>query len=224
MNKELQQYRLIIFDMDGTLYFQRPLQIHMGLMMLSSCFRSKGIKEMRVVLKYRHIREHWQNSSTDDTNLESAQYHALAEACNLPEEKVTSIIRKWMFEKPLQVLPRYKDHHLCSLLTALLNQGIKLAIYSDYPVKDKLTALALPEIPCFYSGQKEIASMKPNPKGILTIMSHYDVQNKADVLMVGDRLSKDGQAALNAGIDYLILKKHKFQRKHQYNTLSCYIK
>lgn len=219
MNKKLQQYRLIIFDMDGTLYFQRPLQLHMGLMMLASCFHKKGIQEIKVVLKYRKMREHWHNTSSDETNLDAAQYRTLADACNLPVETVTSIIQKWMFQKPLKFLPRYKDHYLCSTIISLLKQGIQLAIYSDYPSVDKQAALMLTGIPSFYSGQKEIASMKPNPKGILTIMSYYNIQNKEDVLMVGDRLSKDGQAALNAGVDYLILKKYKFQRKKQYRSV-----
>ena len=55
MKRALTDYQLILFDMDGTLYFQRPLQFHMGMKMAASCLSRQGLKEMIIILKFRRF-------------------------------------------------------------------------------------------------------------------------------------------------------------------------
>lgn len=221
MKKQLTEYQLILFDMDGTLYFQRPLQFYMGIKMLISCLSRQGLKEMIIILKFRKLREHWSKTmySNNNANIDHAQYSELANFCKVSTNEIERIVQKWIYEKPLDVLYRYRDNKLLVLIESLIIQKKQLAIYSDYPATDKRNALQLPPIPCFYSGQPEIGCMKPDPRGIMTIMSHYNIQNPSDVLMIGDRENKDGKAASAAGTDYLILKRYKFQRNKQYKEL-----
>ena len=229
MQKKWTDYQLILFDMDGTLYFQRPLQIHMGLKMLFSCITPGGFREMMTVLKFRKLREHWESSSlnnkadlTDvtlsDEALDKAQYQALAGQMSISAEEIEKAVQKWIYQMPLALLMRYRDHKLAEILKKYHLQT-QVAIYSDYPATDKRDFLNLADVPCFYGGQKEICAMKPDPKGLRTIMEAYHIDNPSDVLMIGDRFSKDGQAAINAGCDYFILKKYKFQRGKQYRAL-----
>lgn len=219
MNRNINEYKLILFDMDGTLYFQRPLQIHMALKMLLSCLKPGGMREINIVLKFRKLREHWNAAASADTDIDQEQYAHLATHLNIDIAEVEQAVQKWIYEKPLSIICKYRDNTLFEIIKKYHLQNKQVVIYSDYPATDKRDALALPSIPCFYGGQKEIGCMKPNPDGIIYIMSSYQISNSADVLMVGDRMSKDGQAAILAGADYLILNKFKFQRKKQYALL-----
>ena len=221
MNRKLEDYQLILFDMDGTLYFQRPLQLHMGIKMILSCFHRQGLKEMTIIFKFRKLREQWQSSALSDNNMDidHAQYQKLADSCKVSANEIERIVQKWIYQKPLEILRKYRDDRLFAICGLLSGQGKQLAIYSDYPAENKRDALEFPPIPCFYGGQPEINCMKPDPKGLLNIMSYYDIQNPSDVLMIGDRQSKDGRAASAAGTDCLILKRYKFQRKGQYKEL-----
>ena len=58
--KSLYDYQVVIFDLDGTLYFQRPFRLRMirflahRLLTQPSC-----IKDFMIIKKYRSVREHW---------------------------------------------------------------------------------------------------------------------------------------------------------------------
>ncbi len=216
MKKKMSEYRLVLFDMDGTLYYQRPLQLTMGLVMVKNALCQKqGLSELITVLKYRKMREHWSDTEEVDTKL----YEALAKERKMSVEKAEDIIQRWIYDMPLQYLYRFRDDTLTEIAQSLQEKEIMIAVYSDYPTGEKQKVLELSAIPGFYGGQPEIGALKPDAKGICYIMKQYGIEDKEAVLMVGDRMSKDGQAAENAGVDYLILKKYKWMRKKQYKNL-----
>ncbi len=216
MRKKISEYELILLDMDGTLYYQRPLQLCMGLWMIKNALFAKGgMKELKTVLAFRKLREHWEGSDNVDTK----QYEMLAKEQNMSAEKVQAAVQKWIYELPLRYLARFADKTLITYAKEWMAAGKKVAVYSDYPSEDKQSVLGIAEIAGFYGGQKEIGALKPAPDGILYIMEAYGVQDKSKVLMIGDRMCKDGEAAIGADVDYLILKKHKFLRKRQYENL-----
>lgn len=223
MNKHINEYELIIFDMDGTLYFQRPLQIHMAFKMICSCLKPRGLSELITVLKFRKLREQWNelqiSPDNSDTEIDKEQYEYLSAKTGKSPAIIEASVQKWIYEKPLSIICKYRDHHLFEIIKKYHLQKKQVVIYSDYPAVDKRDALKFPAIPCFYGGQEEIGCMKPDPKGLTYIMSVYGITDPSKALMVGDRQSKDGQAAISAGTDYLILKKHKFQRRTQYPLL-----
>ena len=227
--KNVREYNLVIFDMDGTLYYHRPVQLQMAMKLLwSACTQKHGFRELSIILNYRKLRENWPTNATEirdkagsqgetsSTGLESEQYTVLAEQIGVPVEEIQKTIQKWMFMVPLEGIDRYRDKKLISLLHDLVQAGKKVVIYSDYYPKDKMSKLELSEIPSFYGGQEELDCMKPNPKGVYFIMEQMGVTDKNDVLVIGDRMSKDGQLAINAGVDYLIVKKGRVSRSLQY--------
>lgn len=216
MEKKLCQYQLVLIDMDGTLYYQRPLQITMGFVMLKNAiFKKGGFSELITVLKFRKMREHWSDTDEIDAKL----YEMLARERNIDVVQAQEIIQKWIYDLPLNYLRRFRDDKLVLMLRTLQEKEVRTAVYSDYPSKEKQRVLEISGIPGFYGGQEEIGSLKPDPKGILYIMQKYGIEDKNEVLMIGDRMSKDGQAAISAGVDYLILKKHKWMRNRQYKNL-----
>lgn len=204
MKINVEPYELVLFDMDGTLYHQRPLQLHMGIKMLLHCFAPGGLKEVKTVLQFRKLRENW-NTESETVRLDELQYKTLSVKTGLSVTYIRETVEKWIYHKPLVLLYRYRNKKVIALLQECIACGKKTAIYSDYPARDKRDALRLPQVPCYYGGEPKIAAMKPNPKGILTIMDALQVSDPSRVLMIGDRMSRDGQAAIGAGVDYRIV-------------------
>lgn len=214
--KRFDEYQLVLFDMDGTLYFQRALQFKMARLLLAhALFERNGWRDLCVILQFRRIRE----KSVRADGIEETLYEDLAKRWRISREQVREIVQKWIYQEPLRYLAGYKDACLLELIKILDKRGVRTAVYSDYPPQEKQKVLGIGEFPGFYGGQKEIEGFKPDPRGILYIMARFGVNNKSRVLMIGDRMSRDGKAAVNAGVDYLIVKKYKLLRTHQYQIL-----
>lgn len=210
--KQIEKYELFLFDLDGTLYFQRGMQLTMGLLLISRIFLGpKGLRQLKVVLSFRKMRENIEDSENADTNI----YNALSKKYGMNVSDIKEIIFEWIYDKPLKYIARFSDKRLIGIIKSLVALNKKVAIYSDYETVEKQKALGISDIEGFYGMQEEIKVLKPNPKGIFFIMDKFKIEDKSKVLLVGDRMSKDGQAAINAGVDYMILKKYRFNRSYK---------
>ncbi len=202
MIKHIDEYRLIIADMDGTLYYQTPLRIHMACKLLLHIMQHgiRGIREVLLVSEFRKIRENKALSVSDACK-------KLSDDRNLDYEYVQNIIKTWIMDLPLSALPKYRDNILCNKLLKLSrnNTGIIITVFSDYPASDKCSVLGLDTITAYHGDQSEIGELKPSPKGIEYIMEQYNISDPSLVLMIGDRESRDGKSAEAAGCDKLIL-------------------
>ena len=209
--EKLACYDLIIFDMDGTLYFHRGMQVRMALRLIRHCLSDKrGFKDLSLILKYRKLREEWDSSQAiDDDEL----YHKLEERTGTASDTVGEVIQEWMFDNPMDVVRQCRDKALLGVIDRLISDGKRVCIYSDYPTEDKCDAVGLPEnVPQYYCGQDEIKTMKPNPSALFYIRNKYPDIAKDKVIMVGDRADRDKVAADNVGIASLILGRFKFFR------------
>lgn len=216
--KPLSEYRLILWDLDGTLYFQKEFRKKMALVLLQElCLKPNRWKELLVILKYRKIREDWDPKDTG-AHLEERQYLETGKKMSMEPERVKEIIHCWMHKKPLEHLYPYRDERAVLLIEELKKKGCIVTVYSDYPTKEKLEALQILVEESFSSADEEISSMKPNPKGLNYIIEHYGVK-KEEVLMIGDRMEKDGEAAIAAGVDYWILSRDRKKRQEQYQNV-----
>ena len=81
--------------------------------------------------------------------------------------------------------------------------GAAVAVWSDYPVADKLASLGLSADDHAWAGCPGVNALKPDPAGLLLLMDRSDALPR-DTLMVGDRLSRDGAAARAASVDFLL--------------------
>lgn len=212
--RDLQDYELYIIDMDGTLYFQRKMQLLMGLRLLGCALTGKrGAGELKTVLTYRKLREQCKGAKTPDRQL----VEQIAQKKKTEPQEEKQIIEKWLYLLPLQVIGRCCDHKLTKMVISWKRAGKKVVIYSDYPAEDKSRVLGLSDIPCYDGTAPSIDVLKPNPKGIEVILREMGVTDKSRAVMIGDRQSRDGEAAARAGIDCLILKKYALLRKKQYH-------
>lgn len=193
------KYDLIVFDVDGTLYYQRKLRIIMAGRLISYyIFHPLKLKELLIIKDFRSLRDKAENTD----NL----YKLTAEKNKVDESRVRDVIKKWIYDNPLDAVAKSADRELIAIIKKLMSEGKKIAIWSDYAATDKLKALSL-ECEHVYTAEDErVGELKPSPKGLKLIMEDLSTE-AAKTLMVGDRMVKDGEAAIRAGVDYIILPK-----------------
>lgn len=199
------KYQLVIFDVDGTLYHQPKLRLIMLIHLIAHyLFKPHKITELNVLKVFRKEREI--NAHKGHGNIAEEQYKWAANKLNYNETKVKDIVEFWMHKKPLRYLRSCVFENVRTLINEL-NKIAQTAVYSDYLAHHKIKAMELNINHCFSSEQKEINTLKPNSKGILHILNHFNV-DKSQALLIGDRDELDGACARNAGIDYIIVN-HK---------------
>lgn len=208
---DFNKYDLYVFDVDGTLYYQNKLRLIMGKRLLMYyLLHPLKFKDLIIIKNFRSLRE-----NAKDTN---GLFDITAKKCNVSVSRVEDVIKKWIYENPIDALIASKDSTLLAIIDKLKANGKTVAIWSDYEADDKLKALQLSTDYVYTAEQERVGELKPSPKGLNLIMSDLNVP-KDKTIMIGDRMVKDGEAAIKAGCDYLILSKSKKKREEQLKTL-----
>ncbi len=224
LNKKLDEYKAVVLDLDGTLYYQKPFRMRMvRFLAWHLVTHPRAIKDMFIILDYRKVREDWEryeNTQCFDEamDLETRQYRFVAERKKTTTEHVQEVIRFYMLEAPLKLLYEYRDSELIHMIEELRKKQIRIVIYSDYPVENKRKALQVEADLCFTSTDEEINCMKPDPRGLQLILQQLQMKPE-EVIMVGDRYEKDGLAAIANNMDYIILDSNKKKRQIQEKEL-----
>lgn len=197
--------KVVIFDVDGTLYAQSELRKKMlRSLLFYYALRPWKFQELIILQSFRRERE--RRAGFSEGNLEKAQYDWCADKGNFSSAEVRKVVAKWIFNAPNQFLssclyPGAKDY-----FDTLRKSGIKIGIYSDYKAEAKLKALGLEADIVVSSTDKEVDMLKPNPKGLLSIAQKLRVSVE-ECVFIGDRQEMDGLCAERANMPYLILEK-----------------
>ena len=209
MRKDFNDYSVYVFDLDGTLYDQPRLRMIMAARLAAYYLcRPHKIAELFILQHFRKVKEGWTVSSSEEDIIEQ-----VAKDKNTSAERVRAIVRKWIYDNPLSALIKTKDDELISRIKNLRENGRTVVILSDYPTHDKLEALGVSVDREYSPEDKRIKKLKPSPDGLKVIMSDLGVKCE-DVLMIGDREEKDGEAAKAAGVDHIILARKVSKRDH----------
>lgn len=206
-----EKYDVYVFDVDGTLYFQRKVRMIMVKRLLSYyAFHPLKIKDLFIIKEFRALREKAQ--SADTLYIDTARKYGVS------KERVEEVINKWIYKNPIDAVSCSKDEKLLCAIKKLKNSGKKIVIWSDYFADDKLEALGV-EADAVYTADDSDRhiELKPSDAALKLIMNDFSVSND-QVLMIGDRLEKDGYAAKSAGVDYIILKKTAKEREGVYEN------
>jgi len=195
------QLKLIVFDVDGTLYNQKKLRLLMLKELIKHALFTFDFSVFPIIRHYRLYRE----ALGDDEviGFEPILVKKTSEKTGYPEAKVLSVINEWIETRPLKHLHSVMYEGVDVLFETLRKRGKTVAVLSDYQADRKLAALGL-EVDFVVSAQDHaVQILKPHPKGLKFLMAESGCQPD-ETILIGDRDERDGAAAIRAGTQYLI--------------------
>ena len=164
--------------------------------------RPHKYKELIIIKTFRKEREKLAESGRE--GISKLQYEVCAAKLGVSDEKVNRLIEKWILRKPLKYMADARYRNIQELFAVLRENQIKVAVYSDYPAKQKLEKLGLTADLVVSADHPEIDRLKPHPAGLQFIMKHFGLA-AAQCLMIGDRDDRDGKAARQAQMPFQLV-------------------
>ena len=207
----MKTYKAWILDFDGTLSYQIPVRIFMALWLAGYYFfRPWRLKEIFILRDWRRLRE--ERFCADKKNFRELQLKEISRRYKISVKSVEKILNSWLIERPQKILRFCVRRKLLDAAKFYQSHGVKMIVYSDNPVKEKLSAIDF--FPDASFSADEIFCMKPDVHGLKKILAEFKL-NPADVLYIGDRDDRDGICARRAGVNYLDVKNfEKFISNH----------
>lgn len=196
----------VLFDLDGTLYDQRPLRRRMALELAASVLTSplSASQRIRALQAFRHAQETLRHA-TQGVRAES-QLVLAAERSGVPVATLQRWVEEWMFTRPLKHLPGCLADGTVELLDWLTARAIPVGVFSDYAVGAKLRALGLDRYVSLTlcATDEGIEAFKPHPRGFQEACRRWSLA-PSEVLFVGDRIEVDAVGATAAGMPSVII-------------------
>lgn len=191
--------RLVAFDVDGTLYAQRPLRLRMAARLIWHSLSRADSRTFAVLRAYRAHRERLGEAETE--RFEEVLVAEVARRRRVPEPEVRRIVSEWIDQRPLALLGRCRYDGIDTLFDRIRRSGRAIGVLSDYPARDKLEAMGLAADHIVNAG--EAGFLKPHPRGLETLMRLAGTTPE-ETLLIGDRAERDGAAAKRAGVACLL--------------------
>lgn len=200
-------YRAFLFDLDGTLYDQPQLRRRMAVELFRSVATNPfRLREIKILSAFRKLRE--DRRFERKCCLEAAQYRWTAEHLGIDEGVVRRVVAEWILSRPLKHLDACRPPGLRELFARVRERGIKIGVFSDYPVVEKLAALGLSADVCASATDAAIDCFKPDPSGLQLLCAVLKVE-PAECVHIGDRKEIDELCARECGCDSIILPAHR---------------
>jgi FMN phosphatase YigB (HAD superfamily) len=208
-----ERLQAILFDLDGTLYRQRPMQALMAAELLTLALRNPlaAPRRWRVLREYRKAQERLRGvngQSSDTRHTPPDQIGMTAASTGVPRTEVQSLVDEWMLDRPLKYLPLCRVRGLVPFLDFCDARQLRIGVLSDYPPAAKLRALRIDRrfslMLC--STDPEIGVFKPHPRGFFVACNRWGLTPR-EVLVVGDRSDVDAAGAAAAGMPCVVIGK-----------------
>lgn len=211
---EWQRISLVVFDVDGTLYDQRPLRLKMMQRLATHCLRHPGdLRVLRLISAFRQCRE--ELAEEESEGIAELQFRRPAEKLGVEPDEVRRVVEDWMLARPLEHLRPCRYAKVAEFMAELSSSGKDVAVFSDYPAAEKLRALELDASVAVSAVDPEVDRLKPHPRGLHRVLELAEVLPH-QALLVGDRDDRDGECARRAGVSYLIKTRGPAADGHQF--------
>lgn len=193
--------RLVVFDVDGTLYDQRAMRLRILIELAGNALGTRSLVTVRTLSRYRRLRETIGEKEID--GFEDILVARAAEASRIRETTLRAIVSEWMEKRPLAHIRACRYPHIVDLFAALRRRGKIIGIFSDYPAFEKLHAMELTADHIVAAGDPNVGILKPHSRGLEVLMNTAGI-GPSETVFVGDRVDRDGEAARRAGVTALI--------------------
>lgn len=193
--------RLVVFDVDGTLYDQRPVRLAMARRLLVHSALRLSARDLKALSVFRALRERAADKALVDFEPVVIEEAAFAARCT--PERMAELVRDWIETRPLPLLRSARADGVDRLFAALRTSGRRVAVWSDHPVREKLAALGLEADDTAGAVDPDLGRLKPDPAGLELLMRRAGAR-ASQTLMIGDRADRDGEAATRAGVRFLL--------------------
>lgn len=200
---------LVVFDLDGTLYDQKRLRMRIAVDLVLASLRNRSLRTVDMLRKFRQCREKLAEQTEPD--FMHRQFEITAKQCNSSATEIRAVVTEWMEQRPLSYLAACRYPGTETLFDALRHSGRIIAVFSDYPAREKLKALGLEADIVVSAGDPDVQRLKPNPAGLLRILEATGVA-ASRTLMIGDRFDRDWAAANGVGIAAIIRARRRDPR------------
>jgi FMN phosphatase YigB (HAD superfamily) len=114
--------RVVAFNIDGTLYDQRPLRRRMWCTLMAHCLaRPRDLTVLRTLRTFRRLREELAEEASE--GIGRLQYERPAALLGLSPEAVRVAVETWMHKRPLPLLGRCRYPGVERVFEALRASG-----------------------------------------------------------------------------------------------------
>jgi HAD superfamily hydrolase (TIGR01549 family) len=216
----------VLLDVDGTLYHQEMLRLFMMLELaalpLVQESHLSATDVWSVLRTFRRVREGLRQVGSPLEPLAELQYTETARQMGIDPNAVERVIAEWMYQRPLKYLKLCRRRGLEAFFMFLKNNDVRIGLFSDYPVREKISALGLSESIrlALCATDPEINAFKPHPQGFLRACAVWGLPPE-EILYIGDRPEIDAVGAAMAGMSCAILSR-KASTRGQYEFSNCF--
>lgn len=201
--------KLVVFDVDGTLYDQWPLRWDMARALIADSIQQRSLDTIRILSTFRRVRESLGDAR--DADALSEQFRRTARNRGCSEDHVRALVERWIEQEPLSRLRRRRTRGASELFASLRRNGRLIAAWSDYPMESKLSTLGLEADVSVCSSDPAVDRLKPDPTGLRLILDRT-ATSPDEAIVVGDRFDRDWEAARAISVSTLIRSFRKNER------------
>jgi len=200
--------RGVLFDVDGTLYDQRPLRLRMAVewARFALAHGPAAVEVARSIVAFRRAREELRRLGRPAARLEDLQYVEAARRAGTDEARMRAVVQEWILGRPLRHLRGCRRSGALELFRSLRERGLAVGVVSDYPGASKLDALGLADhvSVTVCATDDAVNAFKPHPAGLAHACRAWSFAAQ-EVLYVGDRPDVDATAAAALGMPCVIV-------------------
>jgi HAD superfamily hydrolase (TIGR01509 family) len=195
------QWRIAVFDLDGTLYEAAQLRRRMAARALWHAVRYAEPGLLRVIATLRKRRE--ELAAAQSFAFEATLIRDTAAGCGLSEAAVSTLLSEWFERQPLPHLRSCIAPGIDVLFASLRKSGRQIGVLSDYPAAEKLKALGLEADFVISAVDADVGVQKPHPRGLEVLLERAG-RKPDEALVIGDRADRDGAIAMRIGASFLL--------------------